>query len=141
MLLSGALISAIIGMPCKSARTRSFDDALFVNSGRIWTSAGVSAGIDMALAMIENDLGHLTALNVARSMVLFLKRPGGQSQFSVELRQQIQDARGRFEDLHDWIRNNLTSDLSVPALAEMARMARAILPVSISVKLAKALPE
>ncbi|MFJ3522672.1 GlxA family transcriptional regulator [Pseudomonas sp. NPDC090203] len=97
-------------------------DALFVNSGRIWTSAGVSAGIDMALAMIESDLGHLTALNVARSMVLFLKRPGGQSQFSVELRQQIQDARGRFEDLHDWIRNNLTSDLSVPALAEAARM-------------------
>ena len=97
-------------------------DAIFVTSGRIWTSAGVSAGIDMALAMIGDDLGHLAALNVARGMVLFLKRPGGQSQFSVELRQQMRDARGRFEDLHDWIRNNLGADLSVPILAEVARM-------------------
>ena len=97
-------------------------DAIFVTSGRIWTSAGVSAGIDMALAMIEDDLGHLAALSVARGMVLFLKRPGGQSQFSVELRQQMRDARGRFEDLHDWIRNNLGADLSVPRLAEVARM-------------------
>jgi len=97
-------------------------DAIFITSGRIWTSAGVSAGIDMALAMIEDDLGHLAALNVARSMVLFLKRPGGQSQFSVELHQQMRDARGRFADLHDWIRNNLAADLSVPALAKMARM-------------------
>jgi len=54
-------------------------DAIFVTSGPIWTSAGVSAGIDMALAMIEDDLDHLAALNVARGMVLFLKRPGGQS--------------------------------------------------------------
>jgi transcriptional regulator GlxA family with amidase domain len=97
-------------------------DAIFIVSGRIWTSAGVSAGIDMALAMIEDDLGHLAALNVARAMVLFLKRPGGQSQFSVELRQQLRDARGRFEDLHDWIRNNLDADLSVHKLAEVARM-------------------
>ncbi|MEM5338039.1 GlxA family transcriptional regulator [Paraburkholderia azotifigens] len=97
-------------------------DAIFVTSGHIWTSAGVSAGIDMALAMIEDDLDHLTALNVARGMVLFLKRPGGQSQFSVELRQQMRDARGRFDDLHDWIRNHLEGDLSIPALADAARM-------------------
>lgn len=97
-------------------------DAIFVTSGRIWTSAGVSAGIDMALAMIEDDLDHLAALNVARGMVLFLKRPGGQSQFSVELRDQMRDARGRFGDLHDWIRTNLDADLSVPALAEAAKM-------------------
>lgn len=97
-------------------------DAIFVTSGRVWTSAGVSAGIDMALAMIEHDLDHQTALNVARRMVLFLKRPGGQSQFSVELRQQMQDSRGRFDDLHDWIRANLDADLSVPALADAARM-------------------
>lgn len=97
-------------------------DAIFVTSGHIWTSAGISAGIDMALAMIEEDLGHLAALNVARAMVLFLKRPGGQSQFSVELRRQMHDARGRFDDLHDWIRTNLEADLSVPALAEAARM-------------------
>jgi len=97
-------------------------DAIFVTSGRIWTSAGVCAGIDMALAMIEDDLGHLAALNLARTMVLFLKRPGGQSQFSVELRQQIRDVHGRFEKLHGWIRNNLDADLSVPTLAEVVRM-------------------
>jgi len=97
-------------------------DAIFVTSGRIWTSAGVSAGIDMALAMIESDLDHLAALKVARGMVLFLKRPGGQSQFSVELRRQMHDTRGRFDDLHDWIRANLDADLSVPALANAARM-------------------
>jgi transcriptional regulator GlxA family with amidase domain len=97
-------------------------DAIFVTSGRIWTSAGVSAGIDMALAMIEADLGHLAALNVARAMVLFLKRPGGQSQFSAELHQQMRDARGRFEDVHDFIRTKLDADLSVPALAKVARM-------------------
>lgn len=97
-------------------------DAIFVTSGHVWTSAGVSAGIDMALAMIADDLGHMAALNVARGMVLFLKRPGGQSQFSVELRQQMRDTRGRFDDLHEWIRANLEADLSVTALAEAARM-------------------
>ena len=97
-------------------------DALFVTSGRIWTSAGVSAGIDMALAMIEKDMDHLAALKVARGMVLFLKRPGGQSQFSVELRRQMHDARGLFDDLHHWIRANLDADLCVPALAAAARM-------------------
>lgn len=97
-------------------------DAIFVTSGRIWTSAGVSAGIDLALAMIEEDLGHLAALNVARGMVLFLKRPGGQSQFSVELRRQMHDERGRFDDLHVWIRANLSADLSIEKLADAARM-------------------
>ncbi len=97
-------------------------DAIFVTSGHIWTSAGVSAGIDLALAMIEDDLGHSAALNVARGMVLFLKRPGGQSQFSVELRRQMHDERSRFDDLHNWIRANLGGDLSVAALADAARM-------------------
>jgi transcriptional regulator GlxA family with amidase domain len=97
-------------------------DAIFVTSGHIWTSAGVSAGIDMALAMIEDDLGHQAALDVARGMVLFLKRPGGQSQFSTELRRQMRDARARFDGLHDWIRSNLEAELSVPTLAEAARM-------------------
>ncbi|HYY30434.1 MAG TPA: DJ-1/PfpI family protein [Chthoniobacterales bacterium] len=97
-------------------------DPIFIASGRIWTSAGVSAGIDMALAMIEEDLDHLAALKVARWLVLFLKRPGGQSQFSVELQRQMHDAGGRFEELHNWIRANLNSDLSVPALAGAVRM-------------------
>jgi transcriptional regulator GlxA family with amidase domain len=97
-------------------------DAIYVTSGHIWTSAGVSAGIDMTLAMIEEDLDRVSALKVARGLVLFLKRPGGQSQFSVELRRQIHDAHGRFDDLHDWIRTNLEGDLSVPALASAAAM-------------------
>lgn len=97
-------------------------DAIFVTSDHVWTSAGVSAGIDMALALIADDLGHMAALTVARGMVLFFKRPGGQSQFSVELRQQMRDTRGRFEDLHEWIRANLEADLSVTALADAARM-------------------
>ncbi|RWX36902.1 GlxA family transcriptional regulator [Rhizobium leguminosarum] len=97
-------------------------DSIFVLSDGIWTSAGVSAGIDMALAMVEDDLGHVTALALARRLVLFLKRPGGQSQFSVELRRQMHDARGRFDDLHAWMRANIGNDLSVPALAAEARM-------------------
>lgn len=97
-------------------------DAIFVTSGRIWTSAGVTAGIDMALAMIEEDLDHDTALKVARSLVLFLKRPGGQSQFSVELERQINDIHGRFDRLHDWMRANLNRDLSVQKLADVAHM-------------------
>lgn len=97
-------------------------DSIFVLSDGIWTSAGVSAGIDMALAMVEDDLGHVTALALARRLVLFLKRPGGQSQFSVELRRQMHDARGRFDDLHAWMRANIGSDLSVSALAAEARM-------------------
>ncbi|MBY2907674.1 helix-turn-helix domain-containing protein [Rhizobium leguminosarum] len=97
-------------------------DSIFVLSDGIWTSAGVSAGIDMALAMVEDDLGHGPALALARRLVLFLKRPGGQSQFSVELRRQMHDARGRFDDLHAWMRANIGSDLSVAALAAEARM-------------------
>lgn len=97
-------------------------DDIFVTSGHVWTSAGVSAGIDMALALIADDLGHMAALDVARGMVLFFKRPGGQSQFSVELRQQMRDTRGRFDDLHVWIRANLEADLSVTVLADAARM-------------------
>ena len=61
------------------------------------------------------------ALKVARGLVLFLKRPGGQSQFSVELQRQMHDSRGRFDHLHEWIRANLDGDLSVPALADEAR--------------------
>ncbi len=97
-------------------------DAIYITSERIWTSAGVSAGIDMALAMVEDDIGHAAALTLARLLVLFLKRPGGQSQFSVELRRQTRDARGRFDVLHAWIRENLDGDLSVPALASVAHM-------------------
>ena len=61
-------------------------DCIYVQDGRIWTAAGISAGIDLALAMVEEDYGHALALLVARNLVVFLKRPGGQSQFSAPLR-------------------------------------------------------
>ncbi|MCI8209869.1 AraC family transcriptional regulator [Pseudomonas sp. S25] len=97
-------------------------DPIFINDNGFWTSAGVTAGIDLALALVEEDLGHALALAVARHLVVFLKRPGGQSQFSATLSMQHASATddARFADLHGWIIENLTSDLSVTSLA--ARM-------------------
>ena len=97
-------------------------NAIFVKDGRVWSSAGVSAGIDLALAMIEEDFGHTTALDVARRLVVFLKRPGGQSQFSTVLAAQASDVEGRFSALHAWIIENIASDLRVETLAEKAGM-------------------
>jgi transcriptional regulator GlxA family with amidase domain len=97
-------------------------DAIFVKDGRVWSSAGVSAGIDLALAMIEEDFGHTIALDIARRLVVFLKRPGGQSQFSTVLAAQASDVEGRFSALHAWILENIASDLKVEKLAEMAGM-------------------
>ncbi|WP_207849579.1 MULTISPECIES: GlxA family transcriptional regulator [unclassified Pseudomonas] len=93
---------------------------IFINDGPVWTSAGVTAGIDLALAMVEQDLGREIALDVARHLVVFLKRPGGQSQFSVTL--ALQNQGNRFDDLHAWIAEHLTCDLGVPTLAEQAGM-------------------
>jgi transcriptional regulator GlxA family with amidase domain len=97
-------------------------DAIFVKDGRVWSSAGVSAGIDLALAMIEEDFGHTVALDIARRLVVFLKRPGGQSQFSTILAAQASDVEGRFSALHAWIVENIASDLKVERLAEIAGM-------------------
>ncbi|SCW98386.1 GlxA family transcriptional regulator [Pseudomonas sp. NFACC05-1] len=88
---------------------------IFINDGPVWTSAGVTAGIDLALALVEEDLGRAVALEVARHLVVFLKRPGGQSQFSVTL--SLQKQGSRFDDLHAWIAENLTRDLSLSSLA------------------------
>jgi transcriptional regulator GlxA family with amidase domain len=95
-------------------------DPIFIRDGAIWTSAGVTAGIDLALTLVEHDLGRATALAVARQLVVFLKRPGGQSQFSATL--SAQRAAGRFEALHDWLSRHLATDLSVAALARQAGM-------------------
>ena len=95
-------------------------DPIFVRDGNVWTSAGITAGIDLALALVEADLGRGTALAVARRLVVFLKRPGGQAQFSTTLALQHGDAR--FERLHAWIADNLRADLSVPVLADAAGM-------------------
>ena len=97
-------------------------DAIYVNDGRVWTSAGVTSGIDMALAMVAQDLGRAEAVRLARQLVTFMWRPGGQSQFSMPLRQQTRDAEGRFDGLHDWIRDNLEKDLRVEALADRMNM-------------------
>jgi len=95
-------------------------DPIFINDGNIWTSAGVTAGIDLMLALVEADLGHRVALAVARELVVFLKRPGGQAQFSNTLALQSTDEC--FERLHSWIVENLCNDLSVACLARTAGM-------------------
>lgn len=93
---------------------------IFINDGDIWTSAGVTSGIDLALSIVENDLGHSAALEVARHLVVFLKRPGDQNQFSLPLALQSQSSH--FSDLHAWLNNNLEGDLSVSVLAGFMNM-------------------
>ena len=95
-------------------------DPIFVCDGAVWTSAGVTAGIDLALALVEEDLGRSMALAVARYLVVFLKRPGGQAQFSAAL--ALQTAEDKFGALHDWINGHLAEDLSLPVLADRAGM-------------------
>ena len=95
-------------------------DRIFIQDGPVWTSAGVTSGIDLALALVEEDLGRAAALAVARYLVVFLKRPGGQAQFSEFLSLQTTDER--FGALHDWISNHLGGDLSLPVLARQAGM-------------------
>mgnify|MGYP001826155094 CR=1 FL=1 len=97
-------------------------DPIYVRDGNVWTSAGVTAGIDMALAMVADNHGRQAALALARSLVAYMMRPGGQSQFSPVLDQQASDAGGRFEALHTWIIDNLGEDLRVERLAEQANM-------------------
>ena len=93
---------------------------IFINDGNIWTSAGVTSGIDLALSIVEEDLGHSAALEIARHLIVFLKRPGDQNQFSSSL--TLQSKSSQFSDLHAWINNNLNADLSIPALANFMNM-------------------
>ncbi|MEM6485886.1 MAG: GlxA family transcriptional regulator [Pseudomonadota bacterium] len=94
-------------------------DALFLRQGKLFTAAGVSAGIDLALALIEEDHGPTIAADVARHLVVFLKRPGDQRQYSSVLRHQ-RESSDDFADLVAWIADNLSADLSSDALAERA---------------------
>jgi len=96
-------------------------DAIYVRDGTIYTSAGVTAGIDMALAMVEEDWGQPIALAVAQELVMFLKRPGGQSQFSSHLAAQFCED-DKLRELQLWILAHLESDLSIAILAERAAM-------------------
>ncbi|AIO69689.1 GlxA family transcriptional regulator [Burkholderia oklahomensis] len=93
---------------------------IFVQDGPIWTSAGVTAGIDLCLRLVTNDCGHTLALAVARHLVVFLVRPGSQAQFSASI--ELQSVSGQFADLHAWIRHHLSADLSVPTLAARVNM-------------------
>jgi transcriptional regulator GlxA family with amidase domain len=96
-------------------------DAIFVSEPPFFTSAGVSAGIDLCLALVEADMGASTALAVARELVLFLRRPGGQSQFSAGLDVQV-SAESRLRRLVTELMEDPTGDLSVPALASRVGM-------------------
>ena len=94
-------------------------ESLFVEDGQVWTSAGVSTGIDMALALVERDLGPRVASDVARRLVLQMRRPGHQSQFSALL-----DAQGGpYAGLVAWMAENLSADLGLDALADRAGQA------------------
>jgi transcriptional regulator GlxA family with amidase domain len=96
-------------------------DAIFIRSDNVWTSAGVTAGIDLALALVEEDYGRDLALEVATEMVVYLKRPGGQSQFSAHLRSE-RTTRPSIRELQNWILDHLHERLSVAQLAQKAMM-------------------
>lgn len=94
-------------------------EPIFVRDGDLATSAGVTAGIDLALALVEEDLGRDLALTVARHLVVFLRRPGNQTQFSAQLAAQTAQRRP-LRDVQQWITENPAADLSVDALANRA---------------------
>jgi transcriptional regulator GlxA family with amidase domain len=96
-------------------------DPIFLRDGRFYTTAGMTAGMDLALALVQDDLGRDVALATARLLVLFLKRPGGQSQFSAHLAAQL-DGDGPIAELQRWILDHLDTDLTVEALAERVHM-------------------
>jgi transcriptional regulator GlxA family with amidase domain len=96
-------------------------DPIFIKDGRVATSAGITAGIDLALALVEDDLGRDQALTVARALVVFLRRPGNQAQFSAQLSAQVAN-RAPLRDVQQWIAEHPAGDLSVEALAEKASL-------------------
>ncbi len=96
-------------------------DLIFVKDNNVYTSAGHTAGMDLALALTEDDLGQASALHASRMLVLFVRRPGGQSQFSAALELQAAD-RQPLHDLQAWLGNNLAANLSVEALAARVHM-------------------
>lgn len=95
-------------------------DRIFVREGPIWTSAGITAGIDLSLALIAEDLGEEVARQTAQTLVVYHRRPGGQSQFSALI--EIGGQGGRFASLLDWMRDHLAEPLTVDQLADRAAM-------------------
>jgi transcriptional regulator GlxA family with amidase domain len=96
-------------------------DPIFVRDGDVWTSAGVTAGMDLALAMVEADRGSDVALAVARNLVMYVQRPGGQAQFSAALQAQRAE-RDALRDLQAWLPDHLDTDLTVEQLARRVAM-------------------
>jgi transcriptional regulator GlxA family with amidase domain len=96
-------------------------DPIFLRDGRFYTTAGMTAGMDLALALVQDDLGRDVALATAQLLVVFLKRPGGQSQFSAHLAAQL-DGNGPIAELQRWILDHLDTDLTIEALAERVHM-------------------
>jgi transcriptional regulator GlxA family with amidase domain len=101
-------------------KVRLEPDRIFVREGEIWSSAGITAGIDLALAMIEDDFGCEVARQTAQQLVVHQRRPGGQSQFSALL--DMGGPNGRFAELMDWMRDRLCEPLGVERLADQAAM-------------------
>jgi transcriptional regulator GlxA family with amidase domain len=102
-------------------KVRVLSEPLWVKDGNIYTSAGISAGIDLALAWVEEDRGASLAQEAARELVLFLRRPGGQPQLSVSLASQASEMRA-VQELQVWIAENIQRPLSVQILAERLSM-------------------
>src|SRR4051812_42529662 len=98
-------------------------DPIYVRDGNVYTSAGVTAGMDLALALVEEDMGAATAMEVARRLVLFARRPGGQAQFSVQLAAPPAEP-GPVRELQTWIAEHIGADLSASALAQRAHISQ-----------------
>jgi transcriptional regulator GlxA family with amidase domain len=124
-LLDGKRVTTHWNMSSKLARAfpqvKLEPDQIYVKDGPIYTSAGVTAGMDLALALVEEDFGRAIALKVARELVMFLKRPGGQSQFSAHLAAQTAQ-RSAIRDVQAWVLENLNQALTVEQLAAHAGM-------------------
>src|ERR1700744_6517502 len=101
-------------------KARLEEDRIFINDGPIWTSAGMTAGVDLGLALIENDLGPEIAKSVARKLVIYHRRGGGQSQFSALL--ELSPKSDRIQAALTYARDNLHKPLTVPELAEAANL-------------------
>ena len=101
-------------------KVRVEPDRIFIRDGDIWTSAGITAGVDLSLAMIADDLGETAARRTAEMLVVYHRRPGGQSQFSTLL--ELDQPQGRFGPLLGWMRQRLNEPLNVERLAAQAAM-------------------
>nr|WP_255495256.1 helix-turn-helix domain-containing protein [Dysgonomonas sp. 521] len=124
-ILSGKKVATHWAMCELLSRTypdiRVESEPIFIKDGGIYTSAGISSGMDLALSLIEEDYGRALALEVAKQMVLYLKRPGTQSQYSLVLTYQKSDYRP-VQDILNWITEHLSEELTVERLAEQSSM-------------------